>query len=67
MPSWFPEGNSALPSDDEARSLKKRNSQLFDTYGNVGAVPFPEGTEPLPQDDEARSLKKINAILKTLS
>lgn len=64
--SFYPEGTEALPTDDAARSLKKWNQALYDTYGNVGSVPFPEGTQPLPGDTEERSTQKINAIKATL-
>lgn len=64
MPNFFPEGTLAAAGDDEARSYKKWNEQLFNTYGNVGVVPFPEGTYPSAGDDAERSAKKVNAILK---
>lgn len=64
--SFYPEGTTALATDDAARSLKKWNQILFNTYGNVGSVPFPEGVQPLPGDSEERSTQKINAIKKTL-
>lgn len=66
MPNFFPEGIQAATGDDEARSYKKWNEQLFNTYGNVGRVPFPEGTWPSAADDEERSAKKVNAILKAV-
>ena len=62
--SFYPEGTESLPTDDPARSLKKWNQILWDTYGNVGNVPLPEGTQPLPGDSEDRSKQKINAIYK---
>jgi len=64
--SLFPEGTTALPTDDEARSLKKWNELLVSQYGAVGTVPFPEGTTPKSGDDERRSKIKIDAILATL-
>jgi len=62
----FPEGTTALVTDDEARSLKKWNQLWYNTYGNVGTVPYPEGTEPLPSDDEHRSTVKLQAIKKAV-
>lgn len=58
----FPEGWTSLATDDEARSLKKWNGVLYDTWGNVGTVPYPEGTQPLASDDAHRSKIKIDAI-----
>lgn len=58
----FPEGTTALSSDDEARLLKKWNQLWYNAYGNVGTVPYPEGTEPLPGDDAHRSLVKLQAL-----
>lgn len=63
----FPEGNVALATDDEARSLKKWNALLVDQNGAIGTVPYPEGTMPIAGDDAARSEKKINAIYKAIS
>lgn len=62
----FPEGNVALATDDEARSLKKWNSLLVEAHGAIGTVPYPEGTTPLYSDSEERSKRKINAIYKAL-
>lgn len=64
--SMFPEGDVALPTDDEARSLKKWNGLLVTAHGAVGSVPFPEGTVPLPGDSPERSKQKINAIYAAL-
>lgn len=63
MPSYFPEGDTTQPGDDELRSLHKQASLLFATYGNKPCPQFPEGSEPLVGDDEARLLQKINALL----
>lgn len=63
----FPEGTTALLSDDEARSLKKWNQLWYDAYGNAGTVPYPEGTEPLPGDDAHRSLVKLQALKRAAS
>ena len=63
MPAtWFPEGNTALPSDSKRRSLQKVNAALHDTHGDVANVGYPEGVAPLPSDSEKRSKTKINAI-----
>ena len=58
----FPEGTTALTTDDEARALKKINQVLFTAHGNVGTVPYPEGVEPMNSDDAHRSKIKIEAI-----
>lgn len=67
MPHFFPEGTQAATGDDEARSFKKWNEQLFYTYGPIGRVPYPEGTWPSAGDDEERSAKKVNAILQAVN
>lgn len=61
MPSWFPEGNTPLPSDDTLRSLAKECQLLYDAIGNKPS-PFPEGCLPLPGDNEARLEEKINIL-----
>lgn len=63
MPAtWFPEQNTALPSDSENRSAQKWNGILFDSIGNRSLPCFPENCQPLPTDDIERSLKKIDAL-----
>lgn len=64
--SMFPEGDVALPTDSEERSLKKWNGLLVTQHGAIGDVPFPEGTVPLPSDSPERSKQKINAIYDAL-
>jgi len=61
-PSYFPEGDTAKPTDDVLRSLHKECSLLFISVGNKPS-PFPEGCKPLPQDREERLRKKINILL----
>lgn len=61
MPSWFPEGNQILPSDDEQRAAAKYCSQLVATNGNKPSK-FPEGCIPLPGDDLDRLLIKIDIL-----
>lgn len=62
MPSWFPDGNTVGPKDNELRTIAKWASVL---YGSVGNVPcqFPEGTLPLPKDTEDRLEQKIAKML----
>ncbi len=67
MPNFHPEGTQAAAGDDEARSYKKWNEQLFNTYGAIGRVPFPEGTYPSAGDDAERSAKKVDAILQAVN
>lgn len=66
MPSYFPEGNTAEPFDDELRSLHKWCSLLIASNGDPGTMDsvFPEGCSPNPGDTEERLTQKINAILK---
>lgn len=59
--SFFPEGDTALVTDDEARSLKKWNQIWHDARGNQ-VTAYPEGTQPLPSDDEQRTLVKLVAL-----
>jgi len=67
MPSWMPENNKAMPSDDKARSLKKWNQRLYELHGDQGPPYFPEGSLPLPGDSKQRSREKINALLRGAS
>jgi len=67
VPDYFPEGNAALVTDSDQRSLQKWNDLLYQTHGNVGGVPYPEGVRPLASDDEQRSRIKINAIYAAIA
>lgn len=62
MPSFFPENQVVLPSDDSLRTIAKWCQSVYDTVGNVPTI-FPEGTAPKPGDSKQRLLKKINAML----
>jgi hypothetical protein len=62
-PSYFPENNTALPTDSKLRSLAKKCDLLFLSVGQRPS-PFPEGCRPLPQDNEQRLLIKIDILLK---
>jgi len=61
MPSWFPEGDTPLPTDSELRSLAKKCNLLLAAVGNKPS-PFPEGCVPLPGDSERRLEEKINIL-----
>lgn len=61
MPSWFPEGDVILPSDDEQRSAAKWCSLLIASKGNKPSK-FPEGCIPLPSDDLDRLMVKIDIL-----
>lgn len=61
MPSWMPEGDLVLPSDDELRLAAKWCSQLIAANGNKPS-PFPEGCVPLPSDDFDRLMIKIDIL-----
>lgn len=65
MPSFLPEGDSALASDDERRLLQKWNGLLYG-QAQPALTFFPEGTEPKPGDDERRSLIKINELVNNI-
>lgn len=62
MPSYFPEGNSPMPGDNEWRLLQKWAHLLFLANGNRPLPQFPEGSEPLVGDNEHRLIIKINAL-----
>lgn len=61
MPSFLPEGDLSMPSDDSLRSLAKWCSLLVASNGNKPS-PYPEGCLPLPGDDEQRLTNKINIL-----
>jgi len=61
MPTWMPEGNTVLPSDDKMRTAAKWCQLLFDSVGNKPS-PFPEGCAPRPSDDLNRLLQKIDIL-----
>lgn len=61
MPSWLPEGNVALASDDDLRLAAKWCSQLVEARGNKPSQ-FPEGCIPLPSDDFDRLMIKIDIL-----
>lgn len=59
--SWVPEGNTVLPTDNEARAAAKWCAQLIDAKGNRPSK-FPEGCIPLASDDLDRLLVKIDIL-----
>jgi hypothetical protein len=61
MPAWLPEGDRALPTDSELRSLEKWCNELLVAFGNKPS-PFPEGCIPLPGDNEQRLYQKITIL-----
>jgi hypothetical protein len=66
MPSYFKEGNTPNPNDNEVRSLQKITSLGLLWAQNSGVTPalnyLPGGsTAPRPGDNECLSLQKLNA------